>query len=356
MRSILCFYMGYTPSFNGVNYGSKKVYGSEITTIKLAEALSPIYNVYIFVNGLSEEDEIVCKGVQYYNSYKLREFQRIDIMIIVRYINFFIYYKNIAKKTFIWYHDVTAQPSYDGKILYSNGDNYLYNLQDSYEKIIVLSNYHLHNNLNYIGIPQNKYKIIPNMIDTRYYYMYNKTSNIIRNKFIYMSDISRGFDILLDCLIYIQKEFPDISLTVFRKHEFTDNIKDKIKLLNNYTVYGKESQDTIAKECLTADFFFYPTNFQETFCNCAVEAQLYECICIYNDIGSLSTTIDHRGLKILHNINDVDYYEKTCKDVINLMYDENKKKYYREKGHSWAVNLNTNKTRQKWLDLFSKID
>ena len=38
--------MGYTPSFNGENYHNKKVYGSEITAIKLAEALSNNYNVY----------------------------------------------------------------------------------------------------------------------------------------------------------------------------------------------------------------------------------------------------------------------------------------------------------------------
>ena len=43
-----------------------------------------------------------------------------------------------------------------------------------------------------------------------------------------MSDISRGFDILLDCLLYIQNYIPDISLTVFRSHEFTDEIREKI--------------------------------------------------------------------------------------------------------------------------------
>ena len=90
-------------------------------------------------------------------------------MIVVRYINYFIYYKNIAKKTFIWMHDVTVQPSYEGKILYSNGDNFLYNLKDSYDKLIVLSQYHLHNNFEYIKLPISKYVIIPNMLDTSYY-------------------------------------------------------------------------------------------------------------------------------------------------------------------------------------------
>ena len=39
-----------------------------------------------------------------------------------------------------------------------------------------------------------------------------------------MSNPDRGLTILLDCLLYIQNYIPDISLTVFRSHEFTDEI------------------------------------------------------------------------------------------------------------------------------------
>ena len=269
--------MGYTPSFNGENYGTKKIFGSEITSIKLAESLTDIYDVYMFYNGLDENEEIKYKGVQYLHTHKLHNMKKIDIMIIVRYINYFIYFKNIARKTFIWLHDVTVQPAYDGKLLHSNGDNFLYNLKDSYNKLIVLSDYHFRNNYEYIGIPKNKYSIIPNIMDMSYYKL---NVQVIKNRFIYMSDISRGFDILLDCLLYIQNYIPDISLTVFRSHEFTDEIREKISKLNNTIIYGKEPQEKIAEECLKAEYFFYPTNFMETFCNCAAEAQLYHCVCI----------------------------------------------------------------------------
>ena len=85
--------MGYTPSFNGENYGSKKIYGSEITSIKLAESLTDIYNVYMFVNGLDESEEIIYNGVNYLNKNRLHTFENINIMIVVRYINYFIYFK-----------------------------------------------------------------------------------------------------------------------------------------------------------------------------------------------------------------------------------------------------------------------
>ena len=346
----LCFYMGYTPPFNGQNYGSQKVYGSEITSIKLAESMTDLYNVYMFVNGLDESEEIIYNGVNYLNKNRLHTFENINIMIVVRYINYFIYFKNKAEKTFIYLHDVTVQPSYDGIILHNNGDQFLYNLRDIYDKLVVLSEYHFNNNYNYIGIDKSKYNIIPNILDTSFYKPHVEK---IKNSFIYMSDISRGFDILLDCLIYIQKYIPDISLVVFRSHEFTDTIKTKIKLLNNTTIYGKESQAKIAEECLKAEYFFYPTNFAETFCNCAAEAQLYHCVCIYNNIGALNTTIGNRGLQIKYSINDIDYIEKTCKDVMSLMKNKQKKMDYILRGHHWAKQLDIKYVKNMWLELFN---
>ncbi len=348
MKESLCFYMGYSPSFNGKNYAEKKIYGSEITTIKLAESLVDLYDVYIFVN-MELEDEMIYNQVHYLNKDKINNFKEIDIMIIVRYINYFIYFKNIAKKTFIWLHDVTVQPSYDGKILTSNGDHLLYNLKDCYDKVIVLSNYHLHNNFDYIKVPINKYKIIPNIQDMNYY---KSNIPIIKNRFIYMSDISRGFTILLDCLIYIQKFIPDISLVVFREHEFTDDIRRKLVNLNNIITYGKVSQQKIADECLQAEYFFYPTNFHETFCNCAAEAQLYHTICIYNNVGALNTTIGNRGLCIKHDLNSVNYVENSGNDVMSLMNDENKKSDFRVRGHEWAKSLDINNIKKLWLNLF----
>lgn len=349
MKQLLCFYMGYAPQFNGLNYSEKNIYGSELTCIKLAESLTNNYNVVIFIAGLDESDEILHNGVYYFNKDRINNYTNIDIMIIVRYINYFIYFKNIAKKTFIWLHDVTVQPSYDGKILYSNGDNFLYNLKDSYDKLIVLSNYHLHNNFEYINVPISKYAIIPNILDIS---LYKENINKIKNSFIYMSDISRGFSILLDCLIHIQKKIPDISLTVFRNHEFDDEIKNKIKKLNNVISYGKSSQQLIAQECLKSEYFFYPTNFHETFCNCAAEAQLYKCVCIYNPIGALTYTIHNRGFSIPYNINDIDYVEKTSYDVIKLMNNQNKKNDFIKRGHEWAKTLDIQFVKNKWLDLF----
>ena len=57
-----------------------------------------------------------------------------------------------------------------------------------------------------------------------------------------------------------------------------------------------------------------------------LSSQLYHCVCIYNNIGALSSTIGDRGLNINYDINNIDYVEKTCNDVMELMKNEIKKK------------------------------
>ena len=151
----------------------------------------------------------------------------------------------------------------------------------------------------------------------------------------------------------MQNTIPDISLVVFRKDDFTESMRNKINKLNNVIVYGKETQDVVANEFLQAEYFFYPANLSETFCNVAVEAQLYKTICIYNYVGGLTTTISDRGFPIHYDLNDPNYIPKVSKDIINLMNDTEKKNDYLIKGYEWAKNLDVNIIKDKWIDLFN---
>ena len=130
MKPILCFYMGYSEAFNGQNYNTKNVYGSEINALKLAESLTDLYDVYIFVN-IYVEDEIIHNDVHYLSFSKLHTFEKIDIMIVVRYINYFIYFKNIATKTFIWICDTIINPAYNGLLIEKTASNLIYNLRNN---------------------------------------------------------------------------------------------------------------------------------------------------------------------------------------------------------------------------------
>ena len=346
----LAFYMGYSEAFNGKNYNSKNVFGSEINTIKLAESLTHLYNITIFVN-IEETDEIIHNNISYLQLNKLNTIKHLDILVVVRYVNFFIYYKNQATKLFIWICDSIINPYYNGLRLHDNATNLLYNLRHNINGYICLSDWHSYNLQLQIQEDISKLHIIYNPIDLSYY---KPNIPIIKNRYIFPPDPSRGLDILLDCLIFMQNTIPDISLVVFRKNDFTENMKNKINKLNNVIVYGKETQDVVANEFLQAEYFFYPANLPETFCNVAVEAQLYRTICIYNYVGGLTTTIKNRGFPIHYDLNDPNYTIKTCKDIINLMNDTEKKNDFITRGYEWAKNLDVNIIKDKWIDLFNQ--
>ena len=341
--------MGYSEAFNGKNYNEKQVFGSEIKTIKLAESLTDIYDIYIFVN-ISKEDEIIFNNVTYLQLNKLEIFGFIDILVIVRYLNFFLYYKNQANKLFIWIRDTIINPFYDAIKLENNGSNLLYNLKDNIDGYICLSDWHLINIKQQLNYDVNNINIIYNPLDISFY---KENISIIKNRFIFVSEPSRGLELTLDCLIYIQNIIPDISLCVFRKNEFDENIINKLNKLNNVIIYGKETQEIVANEYLQSEYFFYPTHFYETFCNAAAEAQLYNTVCIYNNIGSLNTTINNRGLQINYDFNNNDYIKKTCIDVINLMNNYDLKQKYIKMGHEWAIKLDIKYIKKNWIELFN---
>ena len=179
-KPLLAFYMGYSESFNGKNYNSKNVFGSEINTIKLAESLTHLYNIIIFVN-INETDEIVYNNISYLQLNKLNTIKYLDILVVVRYINFFIYYKNQAKKLFIWICDSIINPYYNGLRLHDNATNLLYNLRHNINGYICLSDWHSYNLQMQIKEDISKLHIIYNPIDLSYY---KPNIPIIKNRFI----------------------------------------------------------------------------------------------------------------------------------------------------------------------------
>lgn len=345
-KPILAFYMGYSVPFNGKNYDEKNTFGSENTVIHIAEVLKENYKIFVFSN-CNPDEEIVHNDISYLSINRLHYFKEIDILIIVRYINYFIYFSNIAKKTYIMVCDTIFNPSYNNGLLPDNGKHLLNNIKHNVEAVICVSEWQKNNINSVYNIQEFDFKVIPNTITTKFY---KPNVPIIKKRFIYMSDPSRGLDILLDCLLYIQNIDPDISLVVFRKNEFTDSINNKLDKLNNKIVLGKESQETIANYCLEAEYFFYPPNgFCETFCNCAAEAQLYNTVCIYNPIGALVTTIGDRGMAINYDHKDMAYVIQASKQVIDLMNDEDRKRDYIKRGRNWAKKLKPTLVKNKWL-------
>mgnify|MGYP001324803086 CR=1 FL=1 len=355
-KETLAIYTGYTTTFNGENYHSKNIYGSENSAIKLAESMVDKYNVIIFIFNLAnEKEESYHNGVYYLDAKRIDHFKSFDILIILRFINYFIYFQNRSKKTYLWIQDLIINPMYMAKRLPYQGLNLLENVKSNIDGFVILSESHKQNldNVHLAHNYNNKipYTIIPNSLEMKYY---KNDVPKIKNRFIYSSDPARGLDILIECYSVLKKKVPSSSLMIFRKKNISEELMSKIENLEDIILVDKVSQEELALEMLKSEYFFYPTTFCETFCNCAAEAQLYKCVCIYNNIGSLNTTIGNRGLEVNINDDSIDNYKIRATDsIIDLMNNEEKKSDYIKRGFEWAKTLDINIIKDRWLDLFT---
>ena len=342
----IAIWMGYSEGFNGINYNLKKLYGSELSCLKLCEILNDTYDITIYSN-ISKEDEIEHNKIKYKQLFKINgDITNYDIVIVYRYINFFLYCSCPSKiKIILWLSDLVINYYYNGIILDDYAKHLLYNVKDKINNIICLSKFHksnvknVYNNclkdedINIIYYPI-EYKINENESDIKK----------IKNRFIFMSSLDRGFDVLLDYLIELQKYVSNISLVFFRNEKLTNELKLKLGKINNVISFGTVDNLKVVEECKKAEFFLYPTTFLETFCCCAAEAQLYNTICIYNKIGSLNDIIDDRGLILSNN------FQENITNILDLMSNNKLKQIFIEKGYNWAKKLSdSNNLKKEWM-------
>jgi glycosyltransferase involved in cell wall biosynthesis len=355
MTKTLCIYAGYTPPFNGNNYKNQDVYGSEMNIIQIGELMVEKYNyeVYIFVIGLIKNNmEIIYNGVHYIDTIRYNNFNKpIDVMLVNRYIHFFIYFKSRAIKTYFYIQDTVPNYSYNDIFLPFNGQSLFYNIckNNLIDGIVCISEWQKQNTLNNFDILDTPIHIIGNGINSNI--PKKNLDKIIKNRFIYCSGPTRGLSLFLDCIIELQKYIADCSIVVFRSSEFDENINNKLKLINNKTIYDKVSHDIVIKEFIQSDIWFYPTHFNETYCNCATEAQLYNTVCVYNNVGCLNTTIGNRGVKL--NPNEPDYITYAVNNLVKIIHNPEIKNRLREKGYEWAKKQVFDNKIKEWFNLLN---
>lgn len=363
-KQTLCFYIGYSIIIDpNTHQFHDSVYGSEIALYKLAIELSKIYNIYIITLNYIKSFKI--DNIVFINA---DEFVNInvntDILIISRYINYFIEYNFYASKIYLWMHDHFVHPYYKNFPIKYDAKNLLINVGEKIDKIITLTNTHKsvfykHYFDNELSIDSKriyeKLDIIGNGIDILLFKKYEHLQKEKKKyRFIWTSNFNRGIERAIEYFLEIkQKLSQDAQLHIIR-----DIPKNYIELVNKYSsnesifFYGKKSYDEIVQEFQISDIWFYPTDFVETYCISALEAQCSRCLCICTDIGALKDTISDRGLLLPKHI--VDSKEKCVQAVCDyLNISEQNKNNILDKAYEWATQQSWQKISNKWIALFN---
>ena len=354
-NDILVFYVGYAL------FNKEALYGSELALLSLAKELAEVYDIYIF--GYSCEDmnkDNKYEKITFMNVAQYRIFQEkyhINILIISRYINYFIDFDITADRNYIWIHDAVCHPSYNGQYLTENGKFIVRNVIDKIDGIITLTEWHKQVIINKYNFPLDKVFIIGNGINDIYFNKHDK----IKHRFIYTSDPSRGLDILINYFHDVHKEFPESELYVYRGEESFNNDKcrELIDIMNNcnYIHYkGKVTQEQLAIEFLKTDIWLYPTWFSETYCMSGLEAMRGGCYCIASDLAALHDTISDRGVLIKGDISTDKIKCEFLNAVRKALTDDDHKLNIQTKAIEWSKNQTWKHRSDSWMSIMNKYE
>ena len=199
--------------------------------------------------------------------------------------------------------------------------------------------------LNY-GIDQNKFH----------------KSNKIKNSFIYSSFPNRGLIVLLKMWNLIINKFPDSVLNVYCDVDgewvskvIPEEIIEIKKLIKqpgiNYHSWVSKSE--LANAWKTAEYWFYPCKFMETFCLTALEAAITKTFVISNNLAALGETVGNRGLIIEGNPLDQEWQTECIDKLFQIMEDTTFKNIKIEENYKWAKTLNWETQANKLINILN---
>lgn len=332
----IVFYIGY------VNLSAQN-YGSELALVKLTSHLKKWYKIYVITNVPYEIPGIHCISEKEYIRMSF------DCIIISRYINFYIHLPIRAPCVYIWIHDIGLQPFFSGIELPECGRWLLDNVichgiitQTQWHKSIFQSWYPSTADNGTLPV-----YVIGNGIDTD---KFKRNSTKIPYRFIWTSCPTRGLSYLLEIFPKIKEKYPESQLDIYRGLEkFTAQQLETIQSLSEYVHYkGSISNDEIVTEFLKSEVWLYTTDFHETFCISALEAQTAGCLCICTNKGSLGEVVNNRGI-LLNSPYASEEYLKEIFTGLEIVF-ENRDSYSR-RASEWGIQQDWSNRAIMWKNL-----
>ena len=288
-RPNVVLYTGYhSGCFNGDTYKqSNGVYGSEIAAINLARQYARNnYNVHVIGNCQPG----ICDTITFYHwespdAHALFTIREIDILIISRFLNFFLHFPHRAKKTILWIHDRRAHESVATGTFPNLGRSLLYNSLPRIDSIVLQTRWHKQAFIQEDAIPlldQSKIVVIGNGCDES---LFDESLSQApqewsqrSNRILYASDPSRGLATALDCLQELQKQTPDFAMEICFECIQSPELQQRIQSIPNVTFHKRLEQQQLCRLMETCRYLVYPVQHHETFCIVALECMRAGCI------------------------------------------------------------------------------
>ena len=197
-----------------------------------------------------------------------------------------------------------------------------------------------------------------------------EVSQKVPHSFIYSSFPNRGLHELLKMWPRIYEHQSKASLHIYCdvNHKWSNDVEPEkmqsIKtLLEKYDAYnhgmniyyhGWVNKKTLANAWLTADIWFYPCTFMETFCLTALEAAATKTLVVTNHLAALQNSVGNRGVIIKGDATTQEWHEKALTKIFKIMDSEDNKmkNVLIDANYDWAKDLSWENRASVLLDTF----
>ena len=192
----------------------------------------------------------------------------------------------------------------------------------------------------------------------------------VPHSFIYSSFPNRGLLELLKMWPKIYEHQPLASLHIYSdvnnlwsNQVEPQKMNDIRQLLQEYGAdtngmniyyHGWVSKKILSKAWISADIWFYPCTFMETFCLTALEAAATKTLVVTNNLAALQNTVGNRGVIIKGDPMTEEWREKALKKVFKIMdkTNESLKMTLIEANYEWAMDLSWENRSKLLLDTY----
>jgi glycosyltransferase involved in cell wall biosynthesis len=256
-----------------------------------------------------------------------------------------------AKNILVWIHDIWLL---SGKEI----SNYH---KSKVNKFICLSPWHKDFVKGHHNLTEEKISIIPNGVNTELFEGLTPDKDF--GRLHYSSSPDRGLDNILAIMPWVIDKCPELKLHIFygfynwesaaraRNNESElqqiENLKSQISQFGERIVsHGRISQPNLAKEWMKAWLWLYPSQFCETFCLTAKEAQISETPILCSDMGALNTTVGDFGIRVLAHPYSKEGRQEFIDHIVKLYSDVD---YW----HTWKNRSKQGALRISWGDVWS---
>ena len=317
--------------------------GSEIMAMNLGKEFAKLgYRVVLF-GGFKQgnkDSQGVYEGVEYkdvseYNSFLKSTY--VDFLIVSRVSDNLVFYENIGK-VFLWLHDTLPI-----------GDSFQTHAK-KFGGVLCLSRWHKNFFCSEYHFPKSLVHVTGNAIDPKRFAHKIEKQKL---KFIFSSSPDRGLDNLLEIFPKIHARYPEAELHIFGNRALlTKEMSQVIASHDFIKFHGRVSQEKISREYLSSDIWLYPTEFQETYCITALEAQMSKVLCVCTDLAGLEDTVADRGILIKGKASTKRFQEEMLKRLFWILDHPKVKEHLIEKAWRWAQDQTLEKLAASWQNRF----